>query len=94
MEIPSHFRFHHWDIFSVTMEVGVDMEKNTRAFLSNEMDSGMQERFVQEYKLSKDEIMESIYRRPLANRFIASFAPSAAQNKSLMNIEKNGLGCF
>ncbi|MBK9525746.1 MAG: hypothetical protein IPO39_13675 [Bacteroidetes bacterium] len=74
---------------------GVDIGKRIlQAFLNNEMDSGMQERFVQEYKLSKDEIMESIYRRPLANRFIASFAPFAAQNKSLMNIEKMVLDAF
>ncbi|HRH64792.1 MAG TPA: hypothetical protein PLU53_00700 [Bacteroidia bacterium] len=54
-------------------------KKILKSYLSAEMPVSLREKFNSEYKLSKDEILDTIYRQPLANRFIASFASFAGK---------------
>jgi N-acetylglucosamine kinase-like BadF-type ATPase len=59
------------------------------ALLKNQLTGGLKEAFLREYGLSPTDIMEKVYRQPLANRFLAGFAPFIKRNigdKSVENI--------
>jgi N-acetylglucosamine kinase-like BadF-type ATPase len=59
------------------------------ALLKNQLTIGLKEKFLQEYTLTAADIIEKVYRQPLANRFLASFAPFVKKNikdKSIENI--------
>ena len=42
--------------------------------------------FMQRYSLTKDSIIESVYRKPMANRYIAGFAPFLIEKRDKMLI--------
>lgn len=57
-------------------------KKILRDYLYGEMPVALNSDFEKEYAVAKGEILEKIYRRPLANRYIASFASFAGKHKS------------
>lgn len=55
---------------------GTVMSKDMLALLLQEkLPSGMQEDFYDTYQLTRPEILDHIYNKPLPNRFLASFTP-------------------
>jgi glucosamine kinase len=51
-----------------------------RKFLYDDMDSSLKENFVKRFKTSREEILENVYKKPLPNRYIASFSKFIFQN--------------
>lgn len=51
-----------------------------QAYLNDEMPEDLAKRFLERYNLSKDEIIDAVYRKPLPNRFLASFSKYVYQN--------------
>ncbi|HLC83625.1 MAG TPA: N-acetylglucosamine kinase [Bacteroidia bacterium] len=51
-----------------------------QAFLNDELPKDLSERFVARFKLSKDDIIDAVYRQPMPNRFLASFSKFIYQN--------------
>ncbi len=49
-----------------------------RKILRKEIDSLLTDKFYTEFKVNYSEIIECVYRRPAANRYLASFAPFIA----------------
>jgi len=45
----------------------------TQHYLNNELPKKIFEEFSQRYKLTKDDILEAVYKKPFPNRFLASF---------------------
>lgn len=64
-----------------------------KAFIEDRMESDLREQFEADYQLDTDGILESIYKKPFPNKFLASFAKFAAKNRSHPSIndmiEKN-----
>ncbi|MCW3084374.1 MAG: hypothetical protein JWP12_1740 [Bacteroidetes bacterium] len=51
-----------------------------QAFLNDELPAELSKRFYDRFKLSKDEIIDAVYRQPMPNRFLASFSKFIYQN--------------
>ena len=51
-----------------------------QAFLNDEIPQDIADRFVARFKLSKDDIIDAVYRQPMPNRFLASFSKFIFQN--------------
>jgi N-acetylglucosamine kinase-like BadF-type ATPase len=51
-----------------------------QAFLNDELPEILLTRFTDRFKLSKDEIIDTVYRKPLPNRFLAGFSKFIYQN--------------
>lgn len=51
-----------------------------RKFLYDDLDIQLKENFVKRFNTSRDEVVENIYRKPLPNRYIASFSKFIFQN--------------
>lgn len=49
-------------------------------WLNKETPAGIAERFVAEFKLSKEEVLDAVYKKPLPNRFLASFSTFIFKN--------------
>ena len=50
--------------------------------------------FMQRYSLTKDSIIESVYRKPMANRYIAGFAPFLIEKRDIPEVHKMLISCF
>ncbi|ERJ68455.1 BadF/BadG/BcrA/BcrD ATPase family protein [Porphyromonas gingivalis W4087] len=50
------------------------------SLLKGQMPEGLCEAFLQEYGLTSADIVESVYRKPFPNRFLAGFSPFIAQH--------------
>lgn len=50
--------------------------------------------FMQKYSLTKDIIIENVYRKPLANRYIASFATFLIDKREILGVHKMLVQCF
>lgn len=50
-------------------------------FLKKELPNNLYNKFINEYELSKDNILDSIYSKPFPNRFLASFTNFLFNNK-------------
>ena len=50
--------------------------------------------FMQRYYLTKDSIIESVYRKPMANRYIAGFAPFLIEKRDIPEVHKMLISCF
>lgn len=50
------------------------------ACLKNQFTKGIKEKFLEEYELTPQIILEKVYRQPLANKFLASFSPFIIRN--------------
>ena len=51
-------------------------------WLKGQLPTELKNEFIEEYHLSREEIIERVYRQPLANRFLASFAPFLGKHRA------------
>lgn len=66
-------------------------------YLYHSFDADLHARFEFKYHTTKDEILESVYRKPLANRYLAGFAEFLSENREhymIQNILEDGLNDF
>ncbi|MBS0026866.1 BadF/BadG/BcrA/BcrD ATPase family protein [Chitinophaga sp. 22321] len=66
-------------------------------YLYNSFDEDLHSRFEYKYHTNKDEILENVYRKPLANRYLAGFAEFLSENREhfmIQNILEDGLNDF
>ncbi len=54
--------------------------KLIKAFLNYELPEKLHKSFVNEYKLTEEDILNAVYRKPLPNRFLASFTRFLSKN--------------
>jgi len=63
----------------------------------NSFDEELQMRFDAKYHTNKDEILENVYRKPMANRYLAGFSVFLGENRGhfiVENILEDGLNDF
>ncbi|MBL7887999.1 MAG: N-acetylglucosamine kinase [Bacteroidia bacterium] len=65
-----------------------------QAFLNDELPEELAIRFQERFKLSKDDIIDAVYRKPLPNRFLASFSKFVYQNQKEEYILQLLITCF
>ncbi|MCK6649532.1 MAG: N-acetylglucosamine kinase [Bacteroidia bacterium] len=65
-----------------------------QAFLNDELPEELAIRFQERFKLNKDEIIDAVYRKPLPNRFLASFSKFVYQNQKEEYILQLLITCF
>jgi len=54
--------------------------KLLQAFIYREMPKDLERLFVEAYHTHKEDILDNVYRKPLPNRYLASFAPFCSAN--------------
>lgn len=59
-----------------------------RSFLNREMPEVLREKLNDQYHLTRDNILQSVYQLPYPNRFLAAFAPFAAEHRHEPSIQK------
>ena len=72
-------------------------KKVIQYYLYNTFDEDLMYRFNKLYNVTKDEILNSVYKKPLANRYLASYAYFLAENRGhymIENIIEDGLNDF
>jgi len=72
-------------------------KKVIQYYLYNTFDEDLRYRFDQKYNTNRTEIIENVYRKPLANRYLASFALFLSENRGhymIENIIEDGLNDF
>lgn len=72
-------------------------KKILQYYLYQTFDDEMRFRFDQKFGVTKDEILENVYRKPMPNRYLASFTPFLAENRGhymIENILEDGLNEF
>lgn len=72
-------------------------KKVLQYFLYNTFDEDLRARFDAKYVTNASEILDNIYKKPLANRYMASFALFLAENRGhymIENIIEDGLNDF
>jgi len=72
-------------------------KKVIQHFLYNTFDEEIMARFEKQFKTTPVEILETVYKQPLANRYLASFAIFLAENRGhymIENIIEDGLNDF
>lgn len=63
-------------------------------FLTKRMPEALSQEFLQHYAVDYEQVIDALYRRPNANRFLASFAPFAAQHSTNTYIKNTVQHCF
>lgn len=66
-------------------------------FMYGTFDDELTEQFNTKYHLSASEILDNVYKKPLANRYLASFTPFLSENRGhymIENILEDGLNDF
>lgn len=72
-------------------------KKVVQYYLYHTFDDEMRFRFEEKFKVDKDQILENVYRKPLPNRYLASFTPFLSENRDhymIENILEDGLNEF
>ena len=72
-------------------------KKVIQYYLYNTFDEELRYRFDHKYNTNRTEIIENVYRKPLANRYLASFALFLSENRGhymVENIIEDGLNDF
>lgn len=72
-------------------------KKVIQYFLYSTFDEDLKARFVAKYETNPVEILENVYKKPLPNRYLASFAEFLAENRGhymVENIIEDGLNDF
>jgi N-acetylglucosamine kinase-like BadF-type ATPase len=72
-------------------------KKVLQYYLYNTFDEDLRARFDASYVTNTNEILDSVYKKPLANRYLASFALFLAENRGhfmIENIVEDGLNDF
>lgn len=66
-------------------------------YLYNTLDEELHLRFIEKYPTNAAEILDHVYKKPMANRYLASFAPFLAENRGhymVENVLEDGLNDF
>jgi len=66
-------------------------------FLNKEMPAALMKSFEEEYSLTREYILDRVYKKPFPNRFLASFAPFLSRNISneyITGLITNGFDLF
>lgn len=72
-------------------------KKVVQYYLYHTFDDEMRFRFEEKFKVDKDQILDNVYKKPLPNRYLASFAPFLSENRDhymIENILEDGLNEF
>jgi glucosamine kinase len=72
-------------------------KKVIQYFLYNTFDEDLMDRFAAKFKTSSYEILDAVYKKPLPNRYLASFAIFLAENRGhymIENIIEDGFNDF
>jgi N-acetylglucosamine kinase-like BadF-type ATPase len=72
-------------------------KKVIQYFLYNTFDPDLMDRFRAKYKTTSDEILDAVYKKPLPNRYLASFALFLSENRGhymIENIIEDGFNDF
>lgn len=62
--------------------------------LKRQLPEAVSREFMESYSLTKESIIESVYRKPLPNRFIAGFAPFVYEKRAIPEVHKMIIQCF
>ncbi len=62
--------------------------------LKRQLPEAVSREFLERYSLTKESIIESVYRKPLPNRFIAGFAPFVYDKRAVPEVHKMIIQCF
>ena len=62
--------------------------------LKRQLPETVSREFMERYSLTKESIIESVYRKPLPNRFIAGFAPFVYEKRAIPEVHKMIIQCF
>ena len=65
-----------------------------QAFLNRELPKQIEQQFSERYKLSKEEILDTVYKKPMPNKFMASFSKFVYQNIKEQYMVDLVVGCF
>ncbi|MBN8703633.1 MAG: hypothetical protein J0M08_11245 [Bacteroidetes bacterium] len=65
-----------------------------KSIIYKELDKDVLDDFANEYKLDVASILDAVYKKPLPNRFLASFAKFAFKHKSNLGVKKILYSCF
>lgn len=72
-------------------------KKVVQYYLYNTFDEDLKARFDKRFNVTKDEILDSVYKQPLANRYLANYAIFLVENRGhymIENIIEDGLNDF
>jgi N-acetylglucosamine kinase-like BadF-type ATPase len=72
-------------------------KKVVQYYLYNTFDPDLMDRFKAKYHTTAPEILESVYKRPLPNRYLAGFVPFLVENRGhfmIENIIEDGINDF
>ena len=72
-------------------------KKVVQYYLYGTFDEELHARFDAKYKVTKDDILENVYKKPLANRYLATFTRFLSENRGhymIENILEDGLNDF
>lgn len=62
--------------------------------LKHQLPDDLTRQFLKEYELTSAQILDKVYRQPLANRFLASLTPFLSAHKDVAEIHALLLSCF
>ena len=62
--------------------------------LKRQLPDSVSREFMERYSLTKESIIESVYRKPLPNRYIAGFAPFVYEKRAVPEVHKMIIQCF
>lgn len=62
--------------------------------LKRQLPESVSREFLERYSLTKEIIIESVYRKPLPNRFIAGFSPFVYEKRAVPEVHKMIIQCF
>jgi N-acetylglucosamine kinase-like BadF-type ATPase len=62
--------------------------------LKRQLPEQVSREFMERYSLTKDIIIENVYRKPLPNRYIAGFAPFIYDKRAVPEVHKLIIQCF
>ena len=62
--------------------------------LKRQMPEAVCNEFLERYSLTKDLIIENVYRKPLPNRYIAGFVPFIYEKRAVPEVHKMLIHCF
>lgn len=65
-----------------------------QSYLNKEMPSDLSDRFFERFKLSTDDILDAVYKKPMPNRFLASFSKFIYQNLKEQYVIDLVANCF
>jgi len=72
-------------------------KKVVQYYLYNTFDADLMDRFKAKFNTNNDEILDAVYKKPLANRYLASFTSFLVENRGhfmIENIIEDGLNDF